>query len=81
MSTDNILMWIGPPDWGLGMVQTTDPKNKLVTKCHKGRRNCTDSSDKRSDLAQDRDQCRDLLNAFEHGNELSGSLKCWEILE
>jgi hypothetical protein len=26
------------------------------------------------DLAQDRDQC-------EHGNEPSGSIKCWEILE
>jgi hypothetical protein len=27
-------------------------------------------------LAQDRDQC-----SFEHGNEPSGSIKCWEILE
>jgi hypothetical protein len=26
------------------------------------------------DLAQDRDQC-------EHGNEPSGSIKCWKILE
>jgi hypothetical protein len=28
------------------------------------------------DLAQDRDQC-----SCEHGNELSGSIKCWEVLE
>jgi hypothetical protein len=30
------------------------------------------------DLAQDRDQWRVL---YEHGNEPSGSVKCWEILE
>jgi hypothetical protein len=29
------------------------------------------------DLAQDRDQSE----AREHGNETSGSIKCWEILE
>jgi hypothetical protein len=29
------------------------------------------------DLAQDGDQWR----ARDHGNELSGSIKCWEILE
>jgi hypothetical protein len=30
------------------------------------------------DLAQDRDQWRSLC---EHGNEPSGSMKCWEVLE
>jgi hypothetical protein len=30
------------------------------------------------DLAQDRDQWRGYC---EHGNEPSGSMKCWEILE
>jgi hypothetical protein len=30
------------------------------------------------DLAQDRDQWRAL---FEYGNESSGSIKCWEVLE
>jgi hypothetical protein len=30
------------------------------------------------DLAQDRDQWR---GTFEHGNELSGCTKCWEIPE
>jgi hypothetical protein len=30
------------------------------------------------DLAQDRDQWRTL---FEHGNEPSGSIKCWEVRE
>jgi hypothetical protein len=30
------------------------------------------------DLAQDRDQWR---GSCEHDNELSGSIKCWEILE
>jgi general stress protein YciG len=30
------------------------------------------------DLAQDRDQRRDL---GKHGNEHSGSIKCWEVLE
>jgi hypothetical protein len=29
------------------------------------------------DLAQDRDQCR----ARDHCNELSGSMKCWQVLE
>jgi hypothetical protein len=32
-------------------------------------------------LAQDRDQWRALVNACEHGNEPSGSIKCWKILE
>jgi hypothetical protein len=30
------------------------------------------------DLARDRDQWRDF---FEHGNETSGSLRFWEVLE
>jgi hypothetical protein len=30
-----------------------------------------------TDLAQDRDQWR----ALEHGNEPSGFIKCWEVLE
>jgi hypothetical protein len=30
------------------------------------------------DLAQDRDQLR---GSCEHGNEPSGSIKCWEVLE
>jgi hypothetical protein len=30
------------------------------------------------DLAQDRDQWRALC---EHGDEPSGSIKCWEVLE
>jgi hypothetical protein len=30
------------------------------------------------DLAQDRDQWR---GSCEHGNEPSGSIKCWEVLE
>jgi hypothetical protein len=30
------------------------------------------------DLAQDRDT---VEGSCEHGNELSGSIKCWEILE
>jgi hypothetical protein len=29
------------------------------------------------DLAQDRDQ----EGSYEHGNKLSGSIKCWEVLE
>jgi hypothetical protein len=32
----------------------------------------------RIDLVQDRDQWRD---SCKQGNELSGSIKCWEILE
>jgi hypothetical protein len=30
------------------------------------------------DLAQDRDQWEDCC---EHGDELSGSIQCWEVLE
>jgi hypothetical protein len=30
------------------------------------------------DLAQDRDQLKD---SCEHGDKLSGSIKCWEVLE
>jgi hypothetical protein len=55
-------MRIGPPDWELGMGLTTEPKNKFFTKYYKGSRTWTDSLDKRPDLAQDRQQCRALVN-------------------
>jgi hypothetical protein len=64
---------------------TSRPKNKLVTKCHKGPRLWTDFLDKRTKLRK-----IDTLiwlrigtggGTCEHGNKPSGFIKYWEVLE